>query len=68
MNRIAVVVPAHDERDLLPACLAALAVDVADSLMRAAAERWRLSEATSARARARADALEAFRVKPDDRF
>lgn len=26
MNRIAVVVPAHDERDLLPACLAALAV------------------------------------------
>ena len=26
MNRIAVVVPAHDEQDLLPACLAALAV------------------------------------------
>ena len=26
MNRVAVVVPAHDERDLLPACLAALAV------------------------------------------
>ena len=26
MNRITVVVPAHDERDLLPACLAALAV------------------------------------------
>lgn len=29
MNRIAVVVPAHDERDLLPACLAALAVAAA---------------------------------------
>lgn len=29
MNRIAVVVPAHDERDLLPACLAALATAAA---------------------------------------
>jgi glycosyltransferase involved in cell wall biosynthesis len=29
VNRVGVVVPAHDERDLLPACLAALAVAAA---------------------------------------
>ena len=42
----------------LPGTDATLAVDVAESSMRAAEERWRLSEANSARARARADALE----------
>lgn len=42
----------------LPGTEAALALDVAEGLARAAEERWRLAEAAAARARARADALE----------
>jgi chromosome segregation protein len=42
----------------LPGTDTPIAVDVAEELLRAAEERWRVSEANSARARARADALE----------
>ena len=42
----------------LPNIDTAFPVDVAEDLMRAAEERWRHAEAKSARARARADALE----------
>jgi chromosome segregation protein len=41
----------------LPGTEAALPVDVAEDLLRAAEERWRNAEAAAARARARADAL-----------
>jgi chromosome segregation protein len=42
----------------LPGTEAALPVGIAEDLLRVAEERWRTAEATAARARARADALE----------
>ncbi len=42
----------------LPGTEATLPIGIAEDLLRAAEERWRTAEATAARARARADALE----------